>query len=212
MNHSFGDLSKIDVKEYDELPPGEYAVRAVSLDMKATKNNGERLAVQFEVIEGQHKGRLYFDGFNLVNANPQAVQIALQDIKRWLIAAGLHAEAEQPLTLSNIMKLDGRPLVIALKPRKNGDGMNIKKFMPYGAGVAAAGNYAPAQPPTQTQQAAPVAQNVYNPNLAGLGGKRSRYEPLPQEQYYKEQAAQKAAQTDAPPPVDVPPPWQRAQQ
>ena len=170
----FGDLSKVQTNEFDSLPPGDYAMRAVSMEMKATQTSGERLAVQFEVMDGNYQGQKHFDGFNLVNANPQAVQIALGDIKSWMLAVGLIQEAEQQLTMSNILKLEGKPVVLRLKKRKQGSGVDIGKFISYGANTGGqqtlqqpAPQQPSFQPPRQQQYQQPTQQPAHQPVQPG---------------------------------------------
>jgi len=64
-----GDLAK--------LPTGEYVVQIIDSDLKPTKNNdGQFLALTYEVMEGPLAGRKHFDNINLEHTNPKVVKIA----------------------------------------------------------------------------------------------------------------------------------------
>jgi hypothetical protein len=45
-------------------------------------------AAQFEIVDGTSKGRLIFHNFNLINPNPQAVEISSKQLNQLLSAAG----------------------------------------------------------------------------------------------------------------------------
>lgn len=62
---------------YDVLPPGKYLAQVIASEMRATKDGlGQYLYLEIDVLEGPYAGRKLFDRLNLVNANPDAVQIA----------------------------------------------------------------------------------------------------------------------------------------
>ena len=59
------------------LPPGKYPAQIVNSDLRLTKDGmGQYLFLEIDVLEGPYQGRKLFDRLNLVNANPQAVEIA----------------------------------------------------------------------------------------------------------------------------------------
>ncbi|WP_163372848.1 DUF669 domain-containing protein [Endozoicomonas acroporae] len=219
---SFGNLDSVE-DSYDVIPAGDYNLRAVDIELKDTKaGNGKYFGVQFEVIDGQHSGRKIFNNFNVINQNPQAVEIGLKEIKQWIAATGQHAGGD--LTLSRVYALEGKPFAakVGIKQDKSGerdDENVIKRYKPaltQAAPVQAAPmqqaapvqqQYQPApQQPVQqaVQQQAPAYSNEYNPNMAGLGGKPSRNEPLPQEQYYAQQGQQALAEMAQQQPVAEP--------
>lgn len=105
--HSFGNLDNVEASgSYEPIPPGVYTLRSVEQEMRDTKSGtGSFLAVQFEVVDGDFEGRRVFQNFNLVNANSQAVEIALREIKSWLAACGQPCGGE--LTMSKINALEG---------------------------------------------------------------------------------------------------------
>lgn len=71
------------------LPPGEYLVQIVQSEMKATRaGTGQMLALEMDIIDGPHSGRKLWDNLNLVNPNPQAVEIAQRTLSAICHAVG----------------------------------------------------------------------------------------------------------------------------
>jgi hypothetical protein len=89
FGHTF-DASQIEPHTpYEVLPPGQYRVQIVVSEMRLTKDGmGQYLYLQLDVLEGQYAGRKLFDRLNLVNPNPEAVQIAQRTLSAICRAAG----------------------------------------------------------------------------------------------------------------------------
>ncbi|QXV79307.1 hypothetical protein bas20_0042 [Escherichia phage FritzHoffmann] len=63
------------------MPAGWYVVQIVNSEIKPTKTpGGARLNLQFKIIQGDFAGRVMFGGYNVKNANPVAVQIAMEEL------------------------------------------------------------------------------------------------------------------------------------
>lgn len=63
------------------MPAGWYVVQIVNSEIKPTKTpGGARLNVQFKIMDGDFAGRVMFGGYNVKNANPVAVQIAMEEL------------------------------------------------------------------------------------------------------------------------------------
>jgi len=76
--------------DFSPIPTGEYLAQIVDSDMKPTKNNtGEYLELAYEIVDGDYKGRRVWVRLNLVNANPQAVEIANRDFAAIRQATGV---------------------------------------------------------------------------------------------------------------------------
>lgn len=61
----------------EPIPIGNYKMVAKSSEWKDTKDRtGRYLKFEFEVIDGQHKGRKIWANYNLENKSQEAVQIA----------------------------------------------------------------------------------------------------------------------------------------
>lgn len=74
---------------YDPIPDGEYWLKALDAEEKTTsKGDGTYIKVKFEVVKGEHAGRLLWQNFNVVNPNPKAQQIGRQQLVAWAAACG----------------------------------------------------------------------------------------------------------------------------
>jgi len=93
---------------YEPIPAGWYEAEVVKSEMKDTKSGGKMLSVQFKVLEGEHENRLVFANFNLINANPTAVEIAQRELGNLVNACGLD-EVEDSADLHSI------PIAIKVK-------------------------------------------------------------------------------------------------
>lgn len=74
---------------YDPFPPGEYVIKALEAEEKATsRGDGTYIKVKFEVVKGTHAGRLLWQNFNVTNPSPKAQQIGRQQLVAWAAACG----------------------------------------------------------------------------------------------------------------------------
>ena len=71
--------SKFNADEVDTsitFPIGWYPIMFTKSEQSKTSKGGEKLTLEGEVLEGQYKGRKYWELLNLVNDNKQTEQIA----------------------------------------------------------------------------------------------------------------------------------------
>ena len=73
---------------FELLPKGEYTLRATDAEERPTKNNGELIAVTFEVASGSYEGRKIWFQFNTKNASEAAERIGHQQLVAWATACG----------------------------------------------------------------------------------------------------------------------------
>jgi hypothetical protein len=135
-----------EVKEssgFSPLPSGEYTAIVASETMKTTQSgNGEYLALQIQIIEGEYADRKIFENLNIHNANEQAEQIARSNLKALGIACGL------PGDFSDTSDLLDRPFIVRLGiDRKDPD---RNRVMGYRAIGDAAQPLKPASQPAAT--------------------------------------------------------------
>lgn len=111
LGHTF-DASTVDpTTPFEVLPPGSYRVQIVSSEMRVTKDGlGQYLFLELDVLEGPHAGRKLYDRLNLVNANPDAVEIAQRTLSALCRAAG-------KMQVSNSEQLHLIPLRVDVKVR-----------------------------------------------------------------------------------------------
>ena len=170
---SFGqtfDASAVEPSNYDVLPPGKYLAQIIASEMRATKDgNGQYLYLELDILDSQHAGRKLFDRLNLVNANPDAVQMAQRTLSSICRAVG-------KLQVSNSEQLHLIPLIadVRVRPPKGQYGeSNSIRYLPRTPGAANAASFAPATSPVQSAAArAPVVAQPMAPAANGLPWKR----------------------------------------
>jgi len=82
-NEKMGDFTPID--------PGVYVAQIVKSEMKDVKSNAQHkyLQLDFEVLQGDAKGRKLYVRLNLVNSNQQTVDIAFKELASICEACGI---------------------------------------------------------------------------------------------------------------------------
>jgi hypothetical protein len=75
----------------EALPAGVYISLLDKAEIKTTKaGDGQYIDCQFRVVDGQHKGRSFFDKINISNPSQQAVEIGLARLNTILTIGGLN--------------------------------------------------------------------------------------------------------------------------
>jgi hypothetical protein len=110
------DASQHDPSQaFDPMPPGWYAMKMVSSEVRDAKSSGNKyLWCEFEVLEQYHpglKGRKAWARLNLWNSNAQAVDIAQRDLSAICRAVG-------QMVVTNSDALHHKPLAVKLKVRQ----------------------------------------------------------------------------------------------
>ena len=150
FGHTF-DASTVEPNTgYDVLPPGKYLAQIVASEMRATKDGmGQYLYLEVDVIEGPYTGRKLFDRLNLVNGNPDAVQIAQRTLSSICRAVG-------KLQVTNSEQLHLIPLIADVRVRaakgQYGESNSIR-YLPCSTAVP----QTPAPAPFVSAPAKPVA-------------------------------------------------------
>lgn len=82
------DASKIEISSgFELIPNGDYKALIIDTEWKENKaKTGGYLNLKVEIIDGQYKGRVFFEMLNLQNANPKAVEIAEQTLAKICLA------------------------------------------------------------------------------------------------------------------------------
>lgn len=77
------------LKSYEPIPANEYEAVIVESERKPTSaGTGERLSLTWLIISGEYEGRKVFDGLNLRNPNPKAVEISMRQLSAICHATG----------------------------------------------------------------------------------------------------------------------------
>lgn len=80
---NFGGFDARNVKPLGDrspVPDGIYNVVIMDAKWQATKKGGEMFVLQFEILDGDCKGRYLWTRLNMVNNNPKAVEIAQAEL------------------------------------------------------------------------------------------------------------------------------------
>ncbi len=99
----------------EPVPAGKYLCAIVASEMKPTKSgNGSYLELQFQVLEGKHKGRSLWDRLNLENPSDLAVKIARSQLASICKAVGV-------LDPNDSTELHDLPLQVKVKLKRRED-------------------------------------------------------------------------------------------
>ena len=148
---------------FEVYPAGKYLSQIVASEMRPTKDGrGQYLFLELDILEGPFAGRKLFDRLNLVNDNPDTVDIATRTLSSICRATG-------QMQVKDSEQLHLIPLIadVRVRPPKGQYGeSNSIRYLPRNAAaapatrapVAYASAPAPATAPApQPQPATPVA-------------------------------------------------------
>lgn len=109
---------------FELIPNGTYLARVEKAELLDTKaGDGKRVNCTITIIGGEYDGRKIWQNFNVVNKNPQAVEISMQEMKSMMLASGL---SEDRCVVKNVTDLEGMSfgIVVGVKDERN----VIKRF------------------------------------------------------------------------------------
>jgi len=135
------------LNDFGVIPKGDYLAIATNSSMKPTKaGTGFYLEIEWEILEGEHKGRKLWSRLNLDNPNPTAVQIANRELSSICRAVGVMKpkDSEELHNKSIVLK------VVVAKRRDNGEPESRIK------GYEAAGSSVPSPQPPPEPGASPA--------------------------------------------------------
>ena len=157
------DANSVEPSNFDVFPAGKYLAQIVASEMRPTKDGrGQYLFLELDILEGPFAGRKLFDRLNLVNDNPDTVDIATRTLSSICRATG-------QMQVKDSEQLHLIPLIadVRVRPPKGQYGeSNSIRYLPRNAAaapatrapVAYASAPAPATAPSpQPQPATPVA-------------------------------------------------------
>lgn len=77
-------------KTYEPIPEGTYTVKLTKSEERATKKgDGAYINATFEVVEGDHSGRLIFQKFLIDHPSAKAVEIGKNQLNKFLSSVGV---------------------------------------------------------------------------------------------------------------------------
>lgn len=144
---------------FEPIPAGNYIAHIIHSELKDTRaGNGKRLELQFQILEGEFKNRIIFEGLNIQNASPQAEQIAQQQLSAICHAIGI-------LQIQDSVQLHHKPIQIKVKIRKDEQYGDRNEISQYAALKPTGGISAPSamKPPVAPPQAAPTMPTYQQP-------------------------------------------------
>ena len=156
------DANSVEPSNFDVYPAGKYLSQIVSSEMRPTKDGrGQYLFLELDILEGQFAGRKLFDRLNLVNDNPDTVDIATRTLSSICRATGQMQvkDSEQLHLIPMIADVRVRP------PKGQYGESNSIRYLPRNGG-------APAAPAASSVPVAPAAPAPNPAASAGLPWKR----------------------------------------
>jgi len=129
---------------FDPVPAGKYVACITSSEMKTTKSGGGRyLELEFEILEGDCKGRKVWARLNLENPSALAVKIARGQLSAICRAVGV-------MTPRDSVELHNLPMTITVKVKKRSDNEDLTNEIKGYAKKEVATGQGPQQAATDT--------------------------------------------------------------
>lgn len=162
------DANTVAPSNFDVFPAGKYLAQIVASEMRPTKDGrGQYLFLELDILEGPFAGRKLFDRLNLVNDNPDTVNIATRTLSSICRATG-------QMQVKDSEQLHLIPLIadVRVRPPKGQYGeSNSIRYLPRNAAAPtpaarAPGAYASAPAPAT----APAPQPQPTPPVAPAAG------------------------------------------
>lgn len=167
------DANSVEPSNFDVFPAGKYLAQIVSSEMRPTKDGrGQYLFLELDILEGPFAGRKLFDRLNLVNDNPDTVDIATRTLSSICRATG-------QMQVKDSEQLHLIPLIadVRVRPPKGQYGeSNSIRYLPRNAAAAPAtrapGAYASAPAPATAPSPQPQPATPMAPAAGGLPWQR----------------------------------------
>ena len=166
------DANSVEPSNFDVFPAGKYLAQIVSSEMRPTKDGrGQYLFLELDILEGPFAGRKLFDRLNLVNDNPDTVDIATRTLSSICRATG-------QMQVKDSEQLHLIPLIadVRVRPPKGQYGeSNSIRYLPRNAAAPATrapGAYASAPAPATAPSPQPQPATPMAPAAGGLPWQR----------------------------------------
>ena len=148
----------------DVLPAGDYLMQVVQSEVRATKDgSGQYVWLEFDILDGEHQGRKYWERLNIWNANPTAAEIANRALTSLTRACGMVA-------IEDTDDLHFKPIKVRMgvsKRKDTGELQNRATFLPpQDGGAPQAPARAPAGAPAAGRPAPTAAAGAKTPPWA----------------------------------------------
>ncbi len=130
--------------DFSPIPAGEYLAQITKSELADTKaKTGKFLKLEFTIMQGEQKNKKVWARLNIVNPNPQAVEIAQKELATICAAVGLAR-----ITDSDELHMKPMMIKVAIKPGEGQylDSNEIKNY-------SAAKGVAKPAPPVADEEA-----------------------------------------------------------
>ncbi len=156
----------------EAFPAGNYNVAITDGEVKPTADgSGQRFAFELTVLEGDFKGRKVWDGLNIKNKNPQAQEIAHQQLSAICHAVGV-------IKITNVGELLNKPFEAKIGfegartvEDKTYDARNTFKGAKPAGGTVATGSAPASAAPAWAKKGAAAAAPAVAAGKPGAGWK-----------------------------------------
>ena len=119
-----------DMGDFSPVPAGDYLCKVVDSEFKDnSKGTGKLIKFEFDIMQGEYKGKKFWTNLNIVNQNNTAVEIAQKELATICRACG-----KGPI--KDTQEVHGIPMMVKLKISPAKDGYDAKN-VPTGYFVAA---------------------------------------------------------------------------
>lgn len=160
LDQAFDATSVEPNQPFEVIPAGKYQAQIVASDLKPTSNGaGQYIWLELDILDGEYQGRKIWDRLNVINPNPQAVEIAQRALSALCHACGVMA-------FTDTEELHWKPVLVTVRVRPpKGDyaaSNEIRGYSPIDGSLPAASampNTSPNQP-ALAASALPIAQPV----------------------------------------------------
>lgn len=164
------DANTVAPSNFDVFPAGKYLAQIVASEMRPTKDGrGQYLFLELDILEGPFAGRKLFDRLNLVNDNPDTVDIATRTLSSICRATG-------QMQVKDSEQLHLIPLIadVRVRPPKGQYGeSNSIRYLPRNAAAPTPAARAPAayaSAPAPATAPAPQPARPAAPAAPAAGG------------------------------------------
>jgi hypothetical protein len=105
-----------DVAASNTVPKGSYKVVCESFEEKQSQSGNDRLILSFRIIEGEQKGRVLYEGYNMTGSE-KAVQISRGQLKALVASSG-----RADFNLAGLHEFVGMTVQASVKIQESKDG------------------------------------------------------------------------------------------
>lgn len=146
VSFSAEEIKAAGENRFEIIPAGNYLAQIVKSEIKVNKDGqGTRLSLQFQITDGEKRGRTLFQDVTLKNANETAMKIGREQLAQLARACGL-TRVQDSAQLHDIemqIKVGIREDKTGLYEPRN----EIKRFEPLSGGKAASAPAISTPPP-----------------------------------------------------------------